>query len=256
MRYQIVRCDLDKCYRVNEYNEAIDYALKNSNIVGMEKTIEKLNKEKNIYKQDIANLIEPERETENEMYLLWEKWNKAKDGCFKIVLGLIGGTILCWILSAFLWSGLSLLGLIDVVLSIIMFLVFWVIKVIELICGNKYDRYINKIMSKIIARNKIFGQDMNRYYEEIDNLYLQSLDPAHREMVLMRREQDKYNQEMMRLEQERLSLERERVHIEKERQKEEKAAREEARQNAKESRRVQERLLQIEEDREIRRKSY
>ncbi len=238
MRYNIVRCDLDRCYCFNEYNKTVSCANKNIEVEGVREQLVKLSNEAEIYKNDIKNITEPERETENNKYLIWEKWNKVKNICFSILVCLVGGTIICWILGAIWLPMFSILGLLGIVLSIIMLLVFIVTKVGELIYGSFYNKYINRIMDKINVRNAIFEYDAHQYYEMIDSLYLQSLDPAHREMILMHREQTEHNKEMKRLEMKRQMTENERL------------------QEQRKTRQTQERLLEIEEERERRLKGY
>lgn len=45
MAYSIVRRDLDKVYRYNEYNEAIAYAKKNIDVKGVKEEMQNLQKE-------------------------------------------------------------------------------------------------------------------------------------------------------------------------------------------------------------------
>ena len=234
MGYSIVRRNLDNCYRFKEYNEAIAYAKRNINVEGMKEQIEKLGQEKQRYKQNIENIINPEREPENNKYLAWEKWYKIKNLCFKIMIGVVGGTILCWILGMVLSPWFSILGMLGVILSIIMILAAMAAKGVESVYAALYEKYMNKVEDRINAINVVFEYDAHQYYMTIDNLYLQSLDPAHREMVLMHREQTEHNREMKRLEMERQMKEAERL------------------QEERRTRQAQERLLAIEEERERR----
>ena len=49
---------------------------------------------------------------------------------------------------------------------------------------------VNRILDKFESRN-------NKLYKDIDYIYLGSLEPAHREAVLARRDQERHHQEMM-----------------------------------------------------------
>ncbi len=248
MGYSIVRRDLNKCYRFNEYNEAIVYAKKNIEVKGVKEQYQKLVAEKDNYIQDIKNITESEKENENKKYHDWGNWYKKKNLCVRVTLALVIITIINVIFGGFLPSGLhnflTILGL----FLFIMIPLSVVTKVGEFISEKAYYNYISPIDDKIMIRNNSFAEYSRECNKTIDDLFLLSLEPAHREMVMMRREQAKQHEEMMRMEQERLRLEQERIRIEKERQADTRNANEEARR----TREVQERLLRIEQDREAR----
>lgn len=235
MRYSLVRYNLDRCYSYQEYKKAIAHAEENINVGGMKEQIKELKQEAQIYRKSIEEIVNPVRESENRKYLEWEMWYKAKELCKKIMLGLVGCTIVCWILGMIIGTGFTLLGMLGIILCFIMLLALIVTKVTESIYAAAYNKYINKVKAKITERNAIFEYDVHRCYEAIDQLYLQSLDPTHREMVLMRREQAEHNKEIKRLEMERQMKQNELL------------------QEQKKARKAQERLLEIEEERERRR---
>ena len=251
MRYNIVRCDLERVYNFNEYNKTMDYAKKNIEVNGVREQIQKLTAEKNTYIQEMQNIIESEKENEDKKYHEWESWYKKKNICVWITIGLVAVSVINLLVGGFLPHGLHKLFTLLGLLIFIMLPASIVVKLLEFICGNSYYKYAGPVSEKISVLNIAFTEESRKYYKSIDDLYLLSLDPAHREMVLMRRDQAKQHKQIMRIERERIELEKERIRIEKARQADQKAAREEAEQ----SRKVQERLLQIEEDREIRYKT-
>lgn len=238
MNSSIIRSDLDRCYRYNEYNEAMDYANKNINVEGMREQIDKLKNINQIYVQDIKSIIEPERESENNKYLQWENWNKVKIICIRIIAALFGVTVISFVLGACLWSGFKTLGILGIILMILSIPVLITAKAAEFICAGIYKKCIDKLMDKINARNSMFGADAKRSYAEMDALYLQSLRPEHRETVLMHREQIEHQKEMERLERERNRKVEEQL------------------KEAKRMRVAQEHLLEIEKEREKRYKGY
>lgn len=250
MGYIGVRYDLNKCYRFNEYNEAIAYAKKNMEIEGVREQYQKLLAEKDNYVQDIKGITEPEKENEDKKYTDWGNWIRKNNLCVRITLGLVImtainvvlGGVLPFALHAFIMK-LSLFLFILVPASA-------VTVVGQIISEKVYYKYVKSIENRIRIRNNSFAEYARACNQTIDDLFLLSLEPAHREMVLMRREQAKQHEEMMRMEKERLKLEKERIRIEKERQADAKDAKEETRR----VREVQERLLRIEEDREMRNK--
>ena len=77
--------------------------------------------------------------------------------------------------------------------------------------GSKYRKYIESISARFIKLGNDFQAISHSYYDSIDNLYLCSLDAAQREIILLRRDQEKHNQEMKRMEEERQLLERQRL---------------------------------------------
>ena len=252
MEYSIVRYDLDKCYRFKEYNEASTYAKRNIEIKGVKEEYQKLIAEKDNYVQDIKNITEPEKRNEDKIYNDWENWHKRKKLFVGITLGLVIITIINILFGGFLPSVLHTLITILGLFLFIMVPASVVTKIGELISEKTYYNYMTPIGDKILIRNHSFAEYADKCNAKIDDLYLMSLEPAHREMVLMRREQTKQHEEVMRMERERIELEKERIRVEKERQADERSARAEARDEARQSRKVQERLLQIEEDREMR----
>lgn len=72
-------------------------------------------------------------------------------------------------------------------------------------------QYTKSIITKLNESGNHFEQISANYYKAIDDLYLCSLDNTHRELVLLRRQQEKQNQEMLRLEKERQEFEKERL---------------------------------------------
>lgn len=78
MAYSIVRRDLDKVYRYNEYNEAIAYAKKNIDVKGVKEEMQNLQKEAQIYKKDISDIVDPERENEEKNIMYWKSGSKQR----------------------------------------------------------------------------------------------------------------------------------------------------------------------------------
>lgn len=252
MGYSIVRYDLDKCYRFKEYNEASAYAQRYMEVKGVKEQYQKLIAEKDSYVQDIKNITESAKENEDKIYNNWGNWYKKKTLCVRITLGLVIITIINIVLGRLLPSGLHTLMTILSLFLVIMVPATIVMKIEETISEKTYYKYMEPIRSEILIRGNSFAEYAGKCNAAIDDLYLLSLEPAHREMVMMRREQAKQHEEMMRMERERIELEKERIRVEKQRQADERTARAEAREEAKQSRKVQERLLRIEEDREMR----
>lgn len=238
----MIRCNLDNMYRFGEYNKAMDYAKQNMAIKGVKEQALKLQEEGKTYEKNIKAITEPEKAEEDKRYQLWAKWDKVRKICKWTTIGLAIFSAVLFILGATLLSYSNIwfvLWLLVLVLTILAGIVLLVTKVGTWICEKSYIHYINnKIFEKVDAIDKIFIQKSRAYYQEIDNLYLQSLDPAHREMVLMRREQAEHMRQQAELERERVRVENARL------------------QEAEKTRRAQERILAIEEERERRYRGY
>ena len=244
---EIVKINLDRVYRFAEYNNAISFAKQNLKIKGMQELITKLNSVKEDYCINVQKITEPEKEIENDKYEVYEKWHFVKTiskwaGIISFVISMVlsmipidifgteqiltvGGTI-NWITSK---------------LQIIWFFaipVFLITKIGDSICAIIYRNYTSKLLEKINGLNADFAYTSNRYYEEMDNLYLASLEPGHREMVIMRREQAEHNHRMVQYEKERQRIESDRL------------------EEVRKARKTQEKLLEIEEERERRYKGW
>lgn len=234
----MIRYDLEKCFRFNEYNEASAYGRQNIDIKGVKDQLQSLQEAKDAYIREIKGITAPEREEEAKRFLTWEKWSKAAKCCLWILLGVLGVSIANLFIGGFLPNFLSNMLYLLWLFVIPALLAFAVTKVGEWLCDKSYNHYVSKIRIKVLIQNSSFADTSKSCYNAIDNLYLRSLDSAHREMVLMRREQAEHNKEMLRLEQQRQEKETQR--LEEERR----------------TRKAQERLLEIEEERERRYKGY
>lgn len=259
MAYSIVRRDLNKVYRFNEYNEAIAYAKKNIDVKGVKEEMQNLQKEAQIYKKDISAIVDPERENEERKYNILDKWFKAKKICKWTLAGLFIVSIVNLIFGGFLPSFLHNALYVLWLFVILMLPAFLVTKIGEKICDKSYYDLIEKIDTRVIDRNESFAKKSRAYYEAIDNLYLLSLDPTLRVMVTMQREQaerdEQHRKEMKEMKDEVGRLQKELQRAEDARRRDAEQARKAQDQARKTQERAlwnQERLLQIEEDRERR----
>lgn len=138
MRYNIVRCDLERVYNFNEYNKTMDYAKKNIEVNGVREQIQKLTAEKNTYIQEMQNIIESEKENEDKKYHEWESWYKKKNICVWITIGLVAVSVINLLVGGFLSHGLHKLFTLLGLLIFIMLPASIVVKLLEFICGNSY----------------------------------------------------------------------------------------------------------------------
>lgn len=232
------RYDLDKVYYFTQYNKTQGYGKSNINVSGVSEQLRLLDVEKAGYKSDIAGIIGPVREREASLFAQWETRYMKKARWFNVgkIIGLI--TIIDIIFDNNLpliirkyFSPLLLLAIIVIIPVMLL------MTASERLARKKYNDFIAPIAEQINRRGADFEEKARVYYRSIDNLYLASLDPAMREVILLRREQEEHNKEMARIERERLGNEKE------------------ALTEARKTRQAQERLVAIEEARDRERHS-
>lgn len=199
------RIDLDKCCRSNEYNKTVMYANEHKEVKGMKQLLFKLCSEGEEYIKDITAIGESERETEGKKYMLYRKWYIARKICLCFMIGFT----LLWYFLNLLFDIVNMHSKTDGILLMFSYLVliacfgFLAALIGEKIHLKNYNDYANEIRARIENKNALFLKTVKEYYSIADSMYLNSLDPAHREMVLMHREQIAHNEEMLRLENER-----------------------------------------------------
>lgn len=235
---KLQRYDLEKCYYYDEYNKAIDYGKRNANLEGVNDYISQLNNARIQYEQEIGNIVDTERDNENKMYRLWGKWYKIRAVSLGIFLAAIPALIVCGMISErsykFALHGDWLAILFSMAL-IIAFPVFLFAAAAQIIRRRWYYDYADNLKNRLYGISRNFEDKAGTCYRAIDNIYLNSLDPAHREMVLMRREQEEHNRRMEAVAAEQGRKENERL------------------EETRKMRIAQEKLLEIEKERERRR---
>ncbi len=194
------RTDLDRVYYYEECNKTLAYAEEKMAVNGVLEYCKKMKIEKNNYISDIDSIVNPKREEEEKRYLSLEKWTKIRQisawTCmcglfFLIIMGIFDSKI----------KGLlgDILALCCLLLMSVSFLMFVVTKIGEVVCSMTYERFVQDIMRKIQIREKEFIVLCQKYYKEIDDLYLYSLTPEHRETVLLRRDMAKQHKEHIQM---------------------------------------------------------
>lgn len=239
------RYDLDKVYFMNEYNKTAAYGNTYININGVKEQLQNLEKERQRYFGEVAGIVNPERENEETKYRQYEKWAKIAKKCKWVEILLIAICVLCMLFYKYLPIGFRtslLFGLFELLLMLVTVflgpLALIIVKIIKCGYDRSYKRYIESIAKKINNLGNGFMRTSRDYYKEIDNLYLLSLDATHRELVLLRRQQEALTRDMMQLERERQWAEEERLNEQRK------------------TREATEKLLNIEMEREKRRNGY
>lgn len=212
------RYDLDKVYFMNEYNKTATYGNTNAGIGGVKEQLQGLELEKSRYFENVASIVNPERENEETKYRQYEKWTKIEKKYKYAEIFLIAVCVAELFTFKYLPIGLRtslFFGLFEVLLAFLTIfvvpIIFIITKIIKHGYGIRYKRYIELISNRLNSLGNSFIRTSIDYYDAIDNLYLLSLDTTHRELVLLRRQQEAHNQDMLRLEKERQKAEKERL---------------------------------------------
>lgn len=240
-RQEVRRYDLDKVYFMDEYNKAVAYGTQNINVEGVREQLQKLENEKASYVKKVESVVNPERDKEHAKYQQYEKWAKTERKFKWIEIMLIVFLVAELNFHKFLPVGLRTSALYILLEWALFFLtvflgpiVFIVSKLVKHSYGMVYNRYVESIANSLNALGNSFQRTSSSYYDAIDNLYLNSLDPTLREMILSRREQKEFNRAM--LQEQRLARQEQRL----------------TRQEQQQIRRNQEEMLAIERERERR----
>ncbi len=212
------KLNLDTVFFLYEFKKAFEYGKKNFHISGVKEQLQELDKEKKLYYDKVAEIVNPERENNEIKYQKYMKWKKTEKKAklievLLIVLIIIRLVIFDYLPVSFRTSLIfSLSDLLIIAFAVFIGpIAFIITKIIKHIYGIYYMQYTKSIITKLNELGNHFEQISANYYKAIDDLYLCSLDNTHRELVLLRRQQEMQNQEMLRLEKERQEFERERL---------------------------------------------
>lgn len=244
---QFARIDLDHHYSNTPYNEAKAYGEKNKNIKGVQAVMEKIQTARRNYLAEMKQYIEGEHGREQASFSRLQKMGQKKQFFKWFCLGSVLALFIVSELDA--KAHTSVIRLLTFLLGMVVFVAFFasiiislVFKMRENLAEKAYQNYMEEVQAGFNRINGAHNKAMNALYTEIDNLYLASLDPAYREVILMRRDQERQHKEAMRLQKEAMQTQT----------KHQQAIEEEQRR----TRQAQEELLAIEKERERRRRGY
>lgn len=182
------------------YKKASDFLKKYNYIPEVEEIKTKLNKDYVIYRDEIEKFLNKAlpviEELDKEEHTIWKTVELLK----KLVVPFIA----LFLLSGFLETK-------DPFRTSILFTLFKLIIMLgipSIVIGILYfkikEKAFYKKRSSILAEYESEARRINSrtawiqsIYDKVDDLYLDTLDPAHREAVLMRREQERQHRELM-----------------------------------------------------------
>ncbi len=244
---QFARIDLDRHYSNSPYNEARAYGERNKGIGGVEPILGRLQASRQSYLAEMTQYIEGERGREEALYSQLRKTGQRKQ-LFKWIA--LGAVLVLFLqtkldsraLPSILWLFLFFLGIATFAVCVVSAVISLIYRAREAHAARVYQDYTAQAQAGFDRINRSHNASMRAFRTEIDDLYLASLDPAHREVILMRRDQERQHEEAMRLQEKALKLQ----------EQHQQAIEEEQRR----ARQAQEKLLAIEEERERRRRGY
>ncbi len=216
------------------FHDAKELAKRHQDIDGVCALLEEINSRQKDYLDDLNTIYSYYEDDLLKKKQTWWDWDDRKDKAKKVTLILLIVVIITLLIGSIdsLWAIFLFGGIASITLFVVSLLITIVLKLIEKKTWQSYYTFEESVTHRAqVEITDEYRKVARRLYNEIDNLYLSSLEPAHREAVLMRRDQERHHQEMLREQrqhQERLEAEQ------------------------REMRMAQQKLLEIEEERERR----
>jgi hypothetical protein len=226
---QIIKEDIYQWYRSHEFENTIQYGKQHRDVEGVDKYLSELQKKRQDYEMEMNALIKTENPSLDDGFRAWSSAEKTKGICIKVGISLF----ILFFTSIFV-KFLDILTVIALLGAFFGCIAAIVLKIVSLVLKSRYHACFESVSGKAGTINRKYLHEIPAIWNKIDDLYLASLEPTHRETVLMRRDQERQHQENMRMQEKILQSQ--------------KIAEEEQ----KRTRRAQEEALQIERSREER----
>jgi hypothetical protein len=223
---QIIKKNIYEWYEADKFENTIQYAIKCSNLAGVDKYLSELQRKYQDYRREMDVLIKRESSLLDNSFHVWDIAEKIKSIC---KWGSISSFILFFINVFVRFS--DALTIITCLCTVFGCIAAIILKIASVVLNFKYNAYYKSVGDKATAINVKYIKDLPVLWNKIDDLYLASLEPTHREAVLMRRDQERHHQEKMRAQIQHQQI------VEQEQRR---------------TRKAQEEILQIERDREER----
>ncbi len=185
----------DGFYNYTEYNAAYKYAQQHKEVLGVSEVVQKLRSEAKIYENDINDIIKEKKELITDKFESWKQSKKLRTIAILITV----------LLS--IWTfGYNSMMLFVLLLAVI---VTVIVGVRHKIIDSKYQKLYEDMRRLINHRNQSFSALSKKYYQEIDDLYLISLNPTQRELVLLRRDQARQQEKSERMQKQLIETQKE-----------------------------------------------
>ena len=243
----VQKAAIASCFNAGaSFDRAEQEAKQRMNVDGVSEVYKQIEENYQAYTIQRDSFIEQNQPRLDELYSVYFEASKKRDGKYKVskiaLLVLVVFIVINFTPLSSLFSGLLglLAGTVIFAGSLIVIVIYLVLGGIQSSRTNseltKYEECFSELRSKASIIVNQYAKTAASLQEDVDNLYLASLDPAHREMVLMRRDQaeqarkqEEHNkkeaernrqlaEEQRRREEERLKIEQERLQIERDRE--------------------------------------
>lgn len=199
----LYRLDLEDFYETCQYERAVAFAKTYIKIPGVKEVIDRMEFEYKEHVKEINQFRDEISDEENKKYTLWEKANKGKNICKMAFIAAIVFYIISSIFDSVLGMEIIYVIVLMQILSLFIFcggvLGTAIFKIVEMVFGKIYQLYSQKTLDKVLGFREKYLNQIRKLVTKTDNLYLDSLEPIHREVVLMRREQMQQHGEVMRI---------------------------------------------------------
>lgn len=236
--------NITRIYFYKEFNKTKSYYEDNKEVPGVENEFEKLRKENQRYNDVSAKLINEHKEKFLELRAKWVQMFKLR----RIAIIVFSIFLLLKVLFFFI-SVPYFLSKVIASMFYCSFLFLIVAVIMYSFAENKIQSFIMKYRQKVKVTQNEFNNVCKIAYENIDKMYLRSLDPVQRELVLLRRDNQRREEEQRRRDEQR---DRQLASLQQQLLKAQSELANEQRRNAN----VQEELLDIERRKEKKRGGY
>lgn len=188
--------NIECSYSWAKYNKAIDYYNEMKQLPGVEEQHVLLQNLTNEYKRESEALIEDFRDIEKKYTTCHRAFNVRK---INIII-FVASIILMMLLSQ------STFGLILLLSFYLSMFTLPVTVGVYFVFRTIYRKRVSLFWDKSAEKNSRYRNACVEIYDNIDQIYLNSLDSTHRQLVLLQRQQQKQHEEMVRLQKENLKL--------------------------------------------------
>lgn len=198
--------DPENCFSLSSFHSAVDFAKSHENVDGVDAILATVKKRLIEYDDQKKKLIE---EYQPQLDAAYEKYLKDASTSRKIAIAVIVEILAAILLSTvgrsisiglyllnFAFSAIFAIDLLAIPITLIAMFIFKraVVKVDE----KKYESIFDNLREAANELTQKHRKKNDHACDLIDSLYLSSLSPQERQLVLMRREQQAQHDEMMR----------------------------------------------------------
>jgi len=188
---------MERHYRWPPYEKAVAEAKQHLDVDGVKEYLVRAEKKADDYDERMTSLLERERPVENEKYNTYALFAKRYNICVWTAIILILARF--WLYCAMTIGRLEGLYLLGRLATWIYIVAFIVLRVKAIRAEKQYRAYSSNILQQITEINNSFQQIIDAIVSDVDQMYLDSLEPMALQLELMRRENAKTSQQLIEL---------------------------------------------------------